>query len=252
MSKFAEKLEHVYRGTTSPMGFRRVGEEEIPQVLIITSLSDTSSRAAKSGAGADAAIIGSKALSIGDIKQLTEVLGEVPLGVVIQSSDPTDINEILKAGCDFVVFDIKTPLAMVNKEGMGKILRIEPTMDLGMARAIAGFPLSIDGVLIGREDSILTVESLLICQRYADLLDKPLITTVGVTVTSDELSSLCQAGIKGVVVSSAVSAKALTELKKAITCMPKPSRRKTKAAPILPRVVSGPESVADEEEEEDI
>ena len=252
MSRFTEKLQRVYRGIVSPMGFRRAGEEEIPQMMIIASLSNASIKTAKVAAGADAVIVGGKVLSAEYIKQLIEVLGEVPLGVVIDSSDANNVNENMEAGFDFVVFDIKTPLGSANKEGLGKILKIEPTMDLGMVRAIGGFPLSIDGVLIGGEDSSLTVERLLVCQRFADLLDRPLLLTVGKSVSSDELSSLCQAGVKGIVISSSITAKAIAELKKAISCMPKPTKRKTKATPILPRLSSEPESMEDEEEEEDI
>ena len=181
---------------------------------------------------------------------MTEVLGEVPLGVEIDNGDAISVNENVEAGFDFVVFDIKTSLERANKKGLGKILKIEPTMDLGMVRAIAGFPLSIDGVLISGEDSGLTVERLLVCQRFADLLDRPLLLTVGTSVSSDELSSLCQAGVKGIVISSSITVKAIAELKKAISCMPKPIRHKIKATPILPRLSSEPESVADEEEED--
>jgi hypothetical protein len=252
MSKFADKLQRVYRGAVVPMGFRRAGEEEIPQVLIVTSLQDVSPKAAKISSGTNAVMISSKGLSLDNIQQLTGLIGEIPLGIVIEDSDSIDVSGFAKAGCDFIVFDVKTPLDLVNKEGVGRILRIEPTMDLGMVRAVGGFPLSIDGVLIGEEDSSLTVERLLICQRFADLLDRPLLMTVGTSVTSDELSSLCEAGIKGVVISSSITAKALAELKKAVSCMPKPTKRKTKTSPMLPRIGSEPESTSEEEEEGDI
>jgi len=252
MSKFAEKLQHVYRGVVSSMGFRRAGEEEIPQMMIVARLSNAGIKAAKTAAGADAVIINGKGLSAEDIKQLAGVLGEVPLGVVIEDSDSTSVDEVVEAGCDFVVFDIKTSLETVNKEGPGKILKIDSTMDLGMIRAINGLPLSIDGVFIAGEDSAITIERLLICRRFADLLDKPLLLNASTSVTSGELSSLCEAGVKGIVISSSITMKAIAELKKAVSCMPKPTRRKTKVAPILPRLSPEPEAMADEEEEEDI
>jgi hypothetical protein len=252
MSRFAEKLQRVYRGAVTSIGFRRSGEEEISQMMIVTSLSDVNAKAAKVTAGTDAAMVSGKGLSSDDIKQLVGLLGDVPLGIVMTDVGSTDIDEVIKAGCDFIVFDIKAPLGFVNKESLGKILRIEPTMDLGMVRAIGGFPLSIDAVLIGEEFSDLTVERLLICQRFADLLDKPLLITVGKSVTSGELSSLCEAGIKGIVVSSSITAKSIAELKRAVSCMPKPTRRKTKATPILPKLSPETETISDEEEEEDI
>jgi len=251
MSRFAKNLQRVYRGAVSPIGFMRTGEEIIPRMMIVTSISDSGAKTAKTAAGADAVIIHGRGLSAENIKQMAGILGDVPLGFSIEGSDYGDVTGIIEAGCDFVVFDIKTPLEVVNKEGLGRILKIDPTMDIGMVRAISGFPLSIDGVLIGGENSDLTVERLLICQRFADLLNKPLLLASDTSITSNELSSLCEAGIKGLVVSSSITAKAIAELKKAISCMPKPTRRKEKTVPILPTISPEPEAMADEEEEEE-
>jgi hypothetical protein len=139
----------------------------------------------------------------------------------------------------------------INKEGLGRSLKIEPSLDIMLARAINNLPLSIDGVLIASDDSTLTIERLLVCQRFADLLDKPLLLTLSSSVTSNELSSLCEAGVKGIVVPSGLTAKAFGELKKAVSCLPKPTKRKTKATPIIPRIAAEPEAVVEEEEEEE-
>jgi len=52
------------------------------------------------------------------------------------------------------------------------------------------------------------------------------------------------------VISHPITTKVLAELKKAISCMPKPTKRKIKAAPILPRTSSEPESIVEDDEEE--
>jgi len=251
MSKLAEKLQRVYRGPVTPIGFRRSGEEETPQMLIVANLADAGAKATKAAASADAVIIRGEGLFAEGLKQLASTLGDVPLGVLLEGAKSGEVAKVVAADCDFVVFDIKSPLEAVNKEGLGRILKIEPSMDIGLVRAINGLPLSVDGVLISGEDSELTVERLLICQRLADLLDKPLLLTLGPSVTSSELSDLCAAGVKGIVVSSGLTAKAVAELKKAISCLPKQTKRKIKAAPIIPMVRPEPEAVVEEEEEED-
>jgi hypothetical protein len=250
MSKFAEKLQHVYRGPIKTIGFRRSGEAEVPQMLVVASLADTSAKTSKAVASADAVIINSAGLSSEDLKQLVSSLGDVPAGILLESTKPGEAAKAVEAGCDFVVLDIKTPVEIVNKEGLGRILKIEPSLDIMLARAINSLPLSIDGVLIASDDSVLTVERLLVCQRFADLLDKPLLLTMGSSVASNELSSLCEAGVKGIVVPLGLTAKALGELKKAVSCLPKPTKRKTKATPIIPRIAAEPEAAAEEEEEE--
>ncbi|MBM3167436.1 MAG: hypothetical protein FJZ83_05315 [Chloroflexi bacterium] len=251
MSKFAEKLQHVHRGPIATMGFRRSGEEEIPQMLVVASLADVGAKAAKAVASADAVIIDSQDLSAEDLKQLMSALGDVPAGVLLDSTKPGEAAKALEAGLDFVVIDIKTPVEAVNKEGLGRILKIEPSLDVVLARAINSLPLSIDGVLIASDDSVLTIERLLVCRRFADLLDKPLLLTMGSSVGSSDLSSLCEAGVKGIVVPAGLTAKALGELRKAISCLPKPTKHKTKASPIIPRIAPEPEAVVEEEDDDE-
>ena len=52
-----------------------------------------------------------------------------------------------------MVLGLKTPLAVVDKEGIGKILTIESSLDHGMVRAINELPLVVDGVLVAGEES---------------------------------------------------------------------------------------------------
>ncbi|MBM3149077.1 MAG: hypothetical protein FJZ88_03490 [Chloroflexi bacterium] len=251
MSNFAEKLQHVHRGPITTIGFRRSGEEEMPQMLVVAMLADTSAKAAKAVTGADAVIIDSQDLSPEGLKQLTSALGDVPTGILLDNTKPVEAAKALEAGSDFVVLDIKTPVEAVSKEGLGRILKIEPSLDIALARAINSLPLSIDGVLIASDDSVLTVERLLVCQRFADLLDKPLLVTMGASVPSNELSSLCEAGVNGIVVPAGLTAKALGELKKAVSCLPKPTKHKTKASPIIPRITPEPEAVVEEEDDDE-
>jgi hypothetical protein len=251
MSKFADKLQRVYRGSTPALGFRKSAGEVIPQMLLVVSLSNANAKAAKAVAAADAAIVSSANLDAEGFSQLSSAMGDVPLGLSLESVQQEEVIKLANSGCDFVVFDIKAPLEAVKKEGLGKILRIEASLDPWLARAVNGLPLSIDAVLVAGGDSSITIERLLICQRLADLLDKPLLVTASPSVNSDELSSLCQAGVRGVVVSGELTAKALSDLKKAIAGLPQRAKPKTRGVAMLPRVNVEPETVAEEEEEEE-
>lgn len=251
MSKFADKLQRIYKGTAPALGFRRSGEEELPQMLVVAMLAGTSIKAAKSGAGADAVVVNGEGMVAESFAQLREALGDIPLGLSLEGVKQGDAARLVNLGCDFVVFDVKTPLEVVKRDGVGRILKIEPALDLGLVRAINLLPLSVDGVLLAGDDSAVTIERLLICQRFADLLDKPLLVTLGTSVNSDELSGLCQAGVKAVVVSEGLTSKALAELKKNIACLPRQVKRKTRSTAILPQIHLEPAAAAEEEEEED-
>ena len=249
MSKFAEKLKRVYKGTAPVLGFLKSGGEEIPQMLVVANLGGVSTRASKAVVGADAVVISGQGMGAENFRQLREALDDIPLGLSLEGVKHEDIATLVNLGCDFVVFDVKTPLEVVKKEGIGRILKIEPALDLGLVRAINLLPLAVDGVLLTGEDSPVTIERLLVCQRFSDLLDKPLLVTLGPSVNSDELGSLCQAGVKAVVLAEGLTARALAEVKKVIACLPKQVKRRTRSTPTLPQI--RPESAAPEREEDE-
>jgi hypothetical protein len=253
MSKFAEKLQRVYRGAAAPMGFRKSTEAEPPPLLVIANLTKAGAAEAKAiaDAGIDAAILDSGGLSARSFGQLSKAIDDVPLGLFLGSAEKEEITQSIDLGCDFVVFGLKTPLEAVSREDMGKLLRIEPSLDLGLVRAINELPLMVDGVLVAGEESSVTVERLLICQRFTELLTKPVLVTVNLSVTSAELSSLFQAGVNGLVLPERVPAETFAEMKKMIAGLPKAAKRKSKGAALLPRLGGGLGAEVQEEEEEE-
>ncbi len=254
MSKFAEKLQRIYRGSASSMGFRKSTEAEILPMLIIANLTKASAIEAKAiaGSGIDAGLMSSEGLNAKGFGQLTKALGDVPLGLFLESAENEVIAKSIDLGCDFVVFGLKTPFEALNKQGLGKVLKIEPTLDQGLVRSINRLPLMVDGVLVTVEETVITIERLLIYQRFAELLDKPLLVTVSLSVTSGELSSLCEAGVSGLVLPDVFAAEAFTGLKKAIGSLSKPAKPRIRAAALLPRLGGELEAEVEEGEEEDI
>ena len=254
MSKFAEKLQRIYRGSVSPLGFRRSAEAEVSPLLIVTNLAKTNATETKAIAsfGIDAGIVSSEGLNAKGFGQLTKALGDAPLGLVLESVDKEEIAKSINFGCDFVVFGLKTPFEAVNKEGLGRILKIELNLEQGLVRVINRLPLMLDGVLVTGEETAITVERLLICQRFAELLDKPLLVTVSSSVTGSELNSLYETGISGLVLSGGFAVESFAELKKTIDSLSKTARPRTRAAALLPRLGGELKTEEDEGEEEDI
>jgi hypothetical protein len=151
-----------------------------------------------------------------------------------------------------VVFGLRMPVEAVSKEGPGRIIKIDPSLDQGLARAINVLPLQVDGVLVDGEEPLITIERLLIYRRFAELLDKPLLVTLGSSVTGDELRSLYEVGVNGVVLPQGLPAEAFADLKKTIAGLPKTVKRRTRAAAVLPRLGGQLEGEAEEEEEEEV
>jgi hypothetical protein len=256
MSKFVDKLQSLSKSSASPIGFHpSVSELKSPAMLLIAGLSGTQVKEAKivADVNADAGLILSEGPSAMIVKQMVEAVGNVPLGVFVKGMSEEKINELASLGCDFVVFDIRIPVAVLHKEGIGKFLMIEPSLDQGFVRAINS--LEIDGVFISSRsgESFVAVEHLLVCRRFVELLEKPVIMALPSLVTKAELTSLWQAGVDGVVAPSTQSVEALAELKKMIGDLPRGARgRRAKVGVLLPHYGGGVAGEEDEEQEEEI
>jgi methylmalonyl-CoA mutase cobalamin-binding subunit len=130
-------------------------------------------------------------------------------------------------------------------------LIIEPSLDQGLVRAINS--LEVDGVFINSRsgDSFMAVEHLLVCRRFVELLEKPVMIALPSLVTKAELTSLWQAGVDGIVAPSTQSVEALAELKKMIGGLPRGARgRRAKASVVLPHYGGGVAGEEDEEQED--
>jgi len=254
MSKFVDKLQGISKSSTTPIGFHpSVSELKSPAMLLIAGLSGTEAKEAKivADANADAGLILNEGPSAKVVKQMVEAVGDVPLGVFVKGMSEEKINELTSVGCDFLVFDIRMPAAVLHKEGVGKVLMIEPSLDLGFVKAINS--LEVDGVFISSRggDAFVAVEHLLVCRRFVELVEKPVIMALPSLVTKAVLTSLWQAGVDGVVAPSTQSVEALAELKKMIGDLPRGARgRRAKAGAVLPHYGGGVAGEEDEEQEE--
>jgi hypothetical protein len=254
MSKFVDKLRSLSKSSITPIGFHpSVSELKKPAMLLIAELSGTQMKEAKimADVNADAGLILSEGPSARIVKQMVAAVGDIPLGVFVKGMSEEKINELVSLGCDFVVFDIRISAAVLHKDKVGKFLMIDPSLDQGFVRAINS--LEVDSVFISSrgEDSFVAVEHLLVCRRFVELLEKPVIMALPSLVTKAELTSLWQAGVDGVVVPSTQSVEAFTELKKMIDDLPRGARgRREKAGVKLPHYGGFVTKEEDEEQEE--
>ena len=219
-------------------------------MLLVAGLSGAQARDMKiaANAKADAGLILKQGLSSKAVKHLIEAASDVPLGVVVKGLSEEETDELVSLGCDFLAFDIRAPSAVVWSEEAGRILMIEPSLDLGLVRAING--LGIDGVLLSAGDgnSFVAVEHLLVCRRFVELLEIPVMMALPSSVTRAELAGIWQAGVDAVVAPPSPSAETLAELRAMIGDLPKGARgRRARVDVRLPHCGGG---VADEEDEE--
>lgn len=258
MSKFADKLGRIYKTVAPAIGFRKPGTEaELPPLLLVANITKAGTRKAKSVVenGADAAVVNSECIDIAGLRELSASMNSTPLGLLLEDGNTEKTQELMKLDWDFIIIGLQTPVETVSKEGLGKILKIEPSLAPGLVRAINELSTSIDGVLITGEAPSITIECLLTCQFIASLVNKPLLVNVNSSPTSNEVSSLYEAGVKGLLLPEGTTPKTFAELRKLVSSLPKTPKRKTKAGVILPHLgmpETKVEKVEEEEEEEDI
>ena len=251
MSKLADRLRSLSESSGAPIGFHPARSDvRSPSMLLVVGLSGTQAKEATivSDLAADAGLIVSEGTSAKTFKEVVEAVGDIPLGVFVKGMREKEIDELVSLGCDFVVFDIGDSALILGKKEVGRFLMIEPSMDQGLVRAINSF--EVDGVIIGGGDSVISVERLLVSRRLVELLEKPVITKLPSLVAREELVSLWQGGVDGVVSASTQSTEALGELKKMLSGLPKRTRNtRTATGVVLPGY--GGDMVGEEDEQEE-
>jgi len=261
MSSIIDTVNQYSRVVPQSIGFRRAQPASgKPKILLIASLAEASVGSLTDYvAGADAGLLRIPKLSSGakTLREMSQAAPDIPWGGWLRNIDQGRIKQMAKDGCDFVVFPAaNTPLTTLQNDEMGKILEVESSLSEGLLRAVNELP--IDAVLITaeqQEEYRLTWHHLMLFQRFADLLTKPLLVSIPSNVTANELQALWGAGVDGVVieVGAGQPADRLKKLRQAIDKLAFPSQRKRgKAEALLPHIGSEASVVTEEDEEEEV
>ena len=252
MSKLIDKLNQVAKAVPQPIGFRTAQSASTKtKILLIASLAQ-----ANNVSGADAVLITKLSSGAKSIQKIARSLPDIPWGLFLGDIGRRGIGPMVEAGCDFVVFPASTALDIPEGDKVGKILQVEASLSEGLLRAVNELP--TDAVLIASEQEgeySLTWRHLMLFQRFADLLIKPLLVSMPLNVTANELQILWETGVDGVVVEmgSGQPVGRLEELRQTIDKLTFPPRQRGKVEALLPRIgeETSPVTEAEEEEEEE-
>ncbi len=257
MSQLIDKLNHVSKTALQPMGFRTAQPAQAKaQMLLIAGLAQSESLTDLGAyiTGADAVLLRMTKtnLEAKAIQKMTRAL-DIPWGGWLKDIDEKGVGTIVEAGGDFVVFPAGSAISIPQVNKPGKVLQVEPSLNEGLLRAVNELP--VDAVLIADEANIedsLTWHDLMLFQRAASLLSKPLLVSVPPRFSADELKTLWDIGVDGVLieVSKELPADRLKELSQAAGDLANsPLRKRGKAEALLPSI--SPETPAEPEEEEE-
>jgi hypothetical protein len=261
MSKLVDKLERVSEGRDQPLGFgAAINRTKTLPMAIIGSIPEgkTELAAAAKEANVDAILITVESpQKINDaVAQLKDGNVDIPRGIALDTVTKEDMEKLVEAGCDFIVFSpTNTPANVLNEERIGKVLRVDPSMDDNLAKSIGR--LSVDAILLGplgEGEYPLTVNGLMLYERLAAWSGKHILAAVPPGLPVEDIESFWGIGARGLVVDLALKdpRQRLVEVKEAIGKLParkkRPERRISASLPILGG--SSAEVPPDEEDDE--
>jgi hypothetical protein len=259
MSRLIDELNRLARAVPQPMGFRTERPDSAEnRILLIASLakSEAADHLAGSVDGAHAVLLrlAKSGLAGSTLQKIAMSLPDIPWGGWLEDFSAKKMEALVKAGCDFVVFPATSRvLDTPQDDQVGKILQVEPSLGEGLLRAVNDMP--VDAVLaadVCEAGEPVAWHHLMILQRLANLLSKPLLVTAPSNITASEIKALWEAGVDGVVVEATGQPGKLRELRQSIGKLTfRPSRKRGKAEALLPHIGGEKSEVTPDEEEEE-
>jgi hypothetical protein len=258
MSRLIKKLNGVRQPEPRPMGFMLSSvSQDKSRIQIIASLkADLLEKAAESLASTDGVLI--EASASADIKaaeKYCQAENSLPAGIHLKENGEKSAKKAQDSVCDFIVFNTAAPISLIRNEKIGRILELDLNLSEGMLKATSDLP--VDAVLVQPqlEESPFTIQNLMLVQRAASLVNKPILVYVSVGINPDELQSLWDIGICGVVieVTDEKSFSNLFEIRQMIDNLKPPAfRKKPKLTAVVPQSqAEKSEPLEDDGEEEE-
>jgi CheY-like chemotaxis protein len=247
MSKFIDKLDGLNKVAAPAMGFHTAGSGDKPlSMLVAVELSGKPEDELKEVAstGACAGILDPAGLSGAAIVKYLKTKVDMPVGLVLSGGKTGTGAKPEGSDIDFIVFDANLPVKSLagNEPGsVGRVMRLDMTIDAGLMRAVNNLHPEIEAVIVDLRVPALTMEILMQCRRAADFSGQPVIALTGAALTTAELTALREAGVKCLVLPAGTGAADISSLIDEIRALPKPEKKKDKKGiAIVPRIGLSP------------
>ena len=247
MSKFIDKLDNLNKAAVPAMGFHtRGGEDKTVSMLVAVELAGKPEDELKEVAstGACAGILDPAGLNAAALIKYLKTKVDMPVGLVLSGGKTGTGAKPEGSDIDFVVFDMNLPvksLAGNEPESVGRVLRLDMSIEAGLLRAVNSLHPGIEAVMLDLRLPALTVESLMHCRRAADFTGQSIMAMTEAGLTVAELTSLHEAGVKCLILPAGSTAAEIGSIIDDIRALPKPEKKKDqKGIAIIPRMGPSP------------
>lgn len=230
MSRLVDRLEHLGHGGQT-IGFRATndGGTRLPILLVASSAADIELTPEGGAQDVDGLVLHAPAAPTANVlSRLAAAAGAVPWGLWLDQA-----GGLPESGIDFVVFDASAPAALLQREGLGRILRLSGVVpDL----LLAGLgDLAFDAIYadIAGQSGYPTVQHVIYMRWLAKATGLPLLADA--PAESEGVRALWEAGVSGLLLPVESGKGRLDALREIIKALPahtaSPRRR---GAPLLP------------------
>lgn len=258
MSRLIKKLNGLKQPEPQPMGFMlsNVSSPKSRMQIIASLKTDLLEKAAESLASADSILIeASTSTEIKAAEKYCQAENSLPTGRWLKENDEKSTKKAQVSVCDFIVFNPTSPVSLTRIEKIGRILELDLNLSEGMLRTASDLP--VDAVFVQPQigETALTIQNLMLVQRAVYMINKPILVMISERISPEELQSLWDMGICGVVIKVAdeKSCVNLAEIRQKIDNLKPPAfRKKSKLTAVLsPLQPEKPEPAEDDDEEEE-
>jgi hypothetical protein len=241
MSKLAKKINQTASGEAKQFGFTAIATRDRPASMLCgIRLSDAAKAGDAAAKGADFVILEGTA-KVKGIETADTSVG------VTGDFDAVAIEELGKAGVDFVVLTSTSRAEPLAEESVGRVLVLDPDLEDTQLRLIG--ELGLDALVVRAPQLPLTVERLLDVRRISAFTRTALLMDVPPDIDAGSLRLLRDSGVAGLVLGDAPR---LGALKERIAALPARGKRKEgHADALLPAQGSGGHEHDDEDWDDD-
>jgi hypothetical protein len=250
MSEFIEKLKRGTQHTPAPLGFHSKPAKDKTKMLLIACVTEPTIKNAEDLlAGADAAILTLNNLVSGleSLRRFAKIKPDIPWGGWLKNIQWLK-NEFPETEADYFIFTTDDPIINLPVK-IGRILELNSLLTDMMIRATEDLP--IEAIMVSDETGkLLNWQYILTLQRLDNLVSKPIIIKTPAEIARENLATLWEVGVDGIVVEigNDQPKDTLQELRLMIDKVSFPIPRKTKKINVrLPLINT--EAPKEEEEE---
>lgn len=244
MSKFISRLKQIFQPPPSVMGFRQNNDKtDKLKIQLVAFVHRPQDALASKLTAADAIVVP-------DVKLLSS---DNLSGIFTENGE--DIDNIIKAGADFVVLPSEAAVLPADKK-IGKILQLDESVTDVLLRTANDLPADAFLVVESNSGKTITWRRLMQFRRFTGMLSKPVLVTVVSDVSASDLQIIWETGVSGLVVdiNSVSDANSLNKMRESINGLSHPSpKKKERLIPFLPQgsPQASRQEAPDEDDDED-